>query len=70
MKIQQQERKFKPVTITLESQEEVDMLLTLTGSLIGEGKMRDFTDSVFNGLRTFGDYRRTDHLLVDIKIRL
>jgi hypothetical protein len=41
---------FKPVSIVLESQKEVDWMYDLTGSVSGVGKVRDFVDSIYYGL--------------------
>lgn len=53
MKIERAESKFQPVVITLESQEEVDILYCLTGSVYGNGSTRIFTDKVYYGLEPF-----------------
>ena len=43
----QSEPKFIPVVITLETQEEVDILFDLVGHVIGCGITREFTDSMW-----------------------
>lgn len=41
---------FIPVTITLETQEEIDMLYNIVGNISGVGPYRIFADSIFYGL--------------------
>lgn len=50
MKIERAESKFQPVVITLESQEEVDILKDLVGRIINSGAGRNFTSAVFEKL--------------------
>lgn len=50
MKIEKAESKFEPVVITLESQEEVDILKDLTGRIINSGVGRNFTSTVYEKL--------------------
>lgn len=45
---QQSEPKFIPVVITLETQEEVDILISLVGSIAGVGKARRWADSLYD----------------------
>ena len=47
---QQSEPKFIPVVITLETQEEVDILTSLVGAVAGVGKGRRWADSVYDQL--------------------
>lgn len=51
MKIVKTQEEFKPVSIVLESQDEVNWVYELFGSVFGQGKIRDFTDSVYYGLK-------------------
>lgn len=53
MKIHKQEATFQPITIVLESQEELDILLHLVGSVSGRGKPRQVTDAIYDGLKRF-----------------
>ena len=52
MKIVKTLEEFKPVSIVLESQTEVDWMYDLLGSIGGKGKARDFFDSVYYGLES------------------
>lgn len=49
---QQSELKFVPVVITLETQEEVDILFDLVGRICGGGITRVVTSSMYDGLET------------------
>lgn len=40
MKIERKEASFQPITITLESQEEVDVISSVFGKIGGRGKVR------------------------------
>lgn len=55
MKIVKTQEEFKPVSIVLESQDEVNWVYELFGSVGGQGKIRDFTDSVYYGLQKIAD---------------
>lgn len=50
MKIERAESKFEPVVITLETQEEVDILKDLVGRIINGGVARDFTSQIYDKL--------------------
>lgn len=50
MKIVIEKEAFKPVSIVLESQDEVDWTYELFGSVGGVGLPRKFVDSVYYGL--------------------
>lgn len=56
MKIERQETKFQPVTITLETQKEVDILYELLGLVAGTGDVRNTIDSFYSELG-----RMTEH---------
>lgn len=55
MKIEQNipDSPFYPVTITLESEWEVNIIKSLTGSVNGSGDIRKFTDELFNYLAMY-----------------
>jgi hypothetical protein len=55
MKIVKTETKFEPVSVVLESQDEVNWLYALFGQVGGGGKVREFVDSVYYGLEDIGD---------------
>ena len=50
---QQSEPKFIPVVITLESQEEVDILISLLGSVTGSGDVRVMLNQLYTCLTPF-----------------
>lgn len=54
MKVTQIKQEFSPVTITLESKEELDMLFELSASVSGTGKVRDFYDALADNLQDSG----------------
>jgi len=47
---QQSEPKFIPVVITLETQEEVDVLISLVGSVTGSGAIRKWSQDLYDKL--------------------
>jgi len=47
---QQSEPKFIPVVITLETQEEVDIIHTVAGRIAGVGKVRKVVDTLYHSL--------------------
>ena len=50
MKIERAESKFEPVVITLESQEDVDILKDLVGRIVNSGAGRNFTSTIYDKL--------------------
>ena len=55
MKVTQTEAKFKPVTITLESQLEVDVLVAFGGLISGSGPVRKVIDDLYVKLTPYTD---------------
>ena len=53
MNIERRTPGFSPVTITLESQLEVDVLHCMAGSVEGEGAARQVADNLFNALNRY-----------------
>lgn len=51
MKIVKDKPEFKPVSIILESQDELNWAYELFGSIHGSGRVRDFADGVYFGLQ-------------------
>ena len=58
---QQSEPKFIPVVITLESQEEVDILFDLVGQISGTGKPRKTTDMMYSALTPYASPSHKDY---------
>lgn len=57
MKVQREEPKFRPITITLESEYEAEVLITVLGKIIGGGDARKVTDTLFGELAKLGVIR-------------
>ena len=58
---QQSEPKFIPVIITLETQEEVDILYDLASHIAGTGKVRKITDALHESLSVHASKEYQDH---------
>lgn len=59
MKIDKQIDHFRPVVVALESQDELDSLCTVVGSIVGEGSfgdtsIRSLTNKLYDELRHLG----------------
>ena len=67
--IRQSEPKFIPVVITLESQEEVDILHNLSGSISGTGKARRVTDRLYAELSYYSSSTHIDHFEGKLTVR-
>ena len=51
MKIEQaKEDNFKPITITLETREEAEMLISLCGRVSGKGRLFNFLSEIYRSL--------------------
>ena len=59
--IQQSEPKFIPVVITLETQEEVDILFDLVGRINGSGAGRKLTGNLYYTLKELTDIYSGKH---------
>ena len=66
---QQSEPKFIPVVITLETQEEVDVLHNLSGSISGTGKIRKVTDRLYAELSYYASSTHIDHFEGKLTVR-
>ena len=53
---QQSEPKFIPVVITLESQEEVDILTSLVGAVTGNGLVRKCVGDIYFALERYSSH--------------
>jgi len=53
---QQSEPKFIPVVITLETQEEVDILTSLVGSVTGNGVVRQHIEDMYRALERYSNH--------------
>ena len=58
---QQSEPKFIPVVITLENQEEVDIIHNLSGQISGTGKLRKTTDMMYSALTPYASPSYKDY---------
>lgn len=53
MKIEEKfKEKFNPITITLETKIEAEVLMSLCGRIEGGGKIREITSEIYNELDT------------------
>ena len=55
-----QEKKFTPITIVLETEQEAEYLMSLVGKISGVSKAREFTSELFNRLDSLGICNDTD----------
>lgn len=65
---QQSEPKFIPVVITLETQEEVDILSCLSGVITGTGKARKVTDKLYAELSYYKSSTHIDYFEGELTI--
>ena len=66
---QQSEPKFIPVVITLETQEEVDILYDLSSHVAGTGKARKITDALHKALSAYVSKEYQDHFEGKLTVR-
>lgn len=70
MKVTQQaEPKFTPVVITLETQEEVDVVRELAGQIYGTGKPRKTTDLLYSALTPYVSSSHKDYFEGSLTVR-
>lgn len=61
---------FSPITIVLETKEEAEALITVTGHIRGTGKfIRHQMDKIYNALSEFGIACRFDLVEKSMKLR-
>ena len=73
MKVNKVNEEFVPVMVTLESQDEVDALYTVTGCIRGKGyfnqtSVRHITNRIYRGLEDCGAKSYAD--LVEVQLQL
>ena len=73
MKVVREKEDFRPVMLTLESQDEVDALFTIVCNISGSGcfndtSIREVSSGIFRALDTFGAESQAD--LVEIRMQL
>lgn len=57
------EREFRPITITLETKEEAEYLMSVIGGVGGSHPLRAITDRIYRALEAFG-YSNTYNPLI------
>lgn len=65
----QSEPKFIPVVITLETQEEVDIIHNLSGQISGTGKPRKTTDMMYSALTPYASPSHKDYFEGSLTVR-